>query len=236
MTDGNDFYSPIDFTATNIEFTYANDRRADGTNGWNTIMLPFDVTSVTANGTAIDWFHSGSDTGKQFWLKEFVSDDLGVVNFGFADEMKANTPYIIALPGNHWGSEYDLSGKTIKFIGQNVTVHKNGEVSSVTGGNYRFIGTTVTDATTNIYPINVDGNQFVLDDGCAPFRAYFKADMFDRTVTSLGIGNGGETTGIDEVRGKTEEGRGEVFDLSGRRVENPTKGVYIKNGKLFIKK
>ena len=239
LTDGNDFYSPIDFTATNIEFTYANDRWADGTNGWNTIMLPFDVSSVTANGTAIDWFHSGSDTGKQFWLKEFVSDDLGVVNFGFADEMKANTPYIIALPGNHWGSEYDLSGKTIKFIGQNVTVHKNGEVSSVTGGNYRFIGTTVTDATTNIYPINVDGNQFVLDDGCAPFRAYFKADMFDRTVTSLGIGNGGETTGIKEIDNgqlTIDSWAGACYDLQGRRIENPTKGVYIKNGKLFIKK
>ena len=236
LTDGNDFYSPIDFTAKDIEFTYANDRWADGANGWNTIMLPFDVTSVTANGTDIDWFHSGSETNKQFWLKKFVSDEPGVVNFDFTNEMKANTPYIIALPGNHWSSDYDLSGKTIKFIGQDVTIHKNGELSSVTGSNYRFIGTTVTDATSDIYIINDAGNQFVLDDGCAPFRAYFKPGTFDSAVTSLSINNGGGTTGIEtmsEVRGVMSD---VWYDLQGRRVENPTKGVYIKNGKLFIKK
>lgn len=97
LTDEADFYSPVNFTAANIEFTYNNDRWADGTKGWNTIILPFDVTSVTANGTPIDWFKSSSDTGKQFWLKEFVSDAVGTVNFDFTSSMKANTPYIIAL-------------------------------------------------------------------------------------------------------------------------------------------
>ena len=238
LTDGNDFYSPIDFTATNIEFTYDNDRWADGTKGWNTIMLPFDVSSVTANGTAIDWFHSGSDTDKQFWLKEFVSDEPGVVNFDYVSgTMKANTPYIIALPGNHWGSEYNLSGKTIKFIGTNAEVKKSAP-AVVTGGNYRFVGDTKAVTTENIYCINTAGNKFELKatGGSPAFRPFFKADMFDRTLTSLGIGNGGETTGISNVRSEKEEGRGDIFDLSGRRVENPTKGVYIKNGKLFIKK
>lgn len=234
LTDGNDFYSPVDFTASNIEFTYYNDRWADGTNGWNTIMLPFDVTSVTANGTDIDWFHSGSETNKQFWLKKFVSDDPGVVNFGFADEMKANTPYIIALPGNHWGAEYDLSGKDIKFIGQDVTVHKNGEMQSVTGTNYRFIGTTVTDATSDIYTINATGNKFETDNGCAPFRAYFKSGTYDSTVSSLSIGNGGGTTGIETMSDVRSVMSDVWYDLQGRRVENPTKGVYIKNGRKVV--
>ncbi len=239
LKDGYDFYSPVDFTASNIEFTYYNDRWADGTNGWNTIMLPYDVSYVKAGEAVIDWFHSSSDTDKQFWVKEFVSDEPGVVNFGFAEEMKANTPYIIALPGNHWGAEYDLSGKEIKFIGQDVTVHKNGEMQSVTGTNYRFIGTTVTDATSDIYTINAEGNQFVQDDSCAPFRAYFKPGTFDSAVGSLSIGNGDETTGIKEIdNGKLtiDNWAGAWYDLQGRRVENPTKGVYIKNGRLFIKK
>lgn len=239
LTDGNDFYSPVDFTASNIEFTYYNDRWADGTNGWNTIMLPYDVSYVKAGEAVIDWFHSSSDTDKQFWVKQFVSDEPGVVNFGFAEEMKANTPYIIALPGNHWGAEYDLSGKDIKFIGQDVTVHKNGEMQSVTGTNYRFIGTTVTDATSDIYTINAEGNQFVQDDSCAPFRAYFKPGTFDSAVGSLSIGNGDETTGIKEIDNgqlTIDNWAGAWYDLQGRRVENPTKGVYIKNGRLFIKK
>ena len=239
LTDGNDFYSPIDFTATNIEFTYSNDRWADGTNGWNTIMLPFDVTSVTANGTDIDWFHSGSDTGKQFWLKKFTGDDTSApkVYFDYTDEMKANTPYIIALPGNRWGTEYDLSGKTIKFIGANAEVKKSTS-GVVTGGNYRFVGDTKAVNTEKIYCINAAGNMFELKatGGSPAFRPFFKADMFDRTVTSLGIGNGGETTGIETMSDVRSVMSDVWYDLQGRRVENPTKGVYIKNGKLFIKK
>ena len=240
LTDGYDFYSPVDFTATDIEFTYSNDRWADGTNGWNTIMLPFDVTSVTANGTDIDWFHSGSDTGKQFWLKKFTGDDTSApkVYFDYTDEMKANTPYIIALPGNHWGTEYDLSGKTIKFIGANAEVKKS-TPGVVTGNNYRFVGDTKAVTIENIYCINSDDNQFVLkkSGGSPAFRPFFKADMFDRTVTSLGIGNGGETTGITTLNTERETLNDDSwYDLQGRRIENPTKGVYIKNGRLFIKK
>jgi hypothetical protein len=42
-------------------------------------------------------------------------------------------------------------------------------------------------------------------------------------------------TGITEVKGENGEVKG-IFDLSGRRVENPTKGLYIIDGKkVFIK-
>ena len=210
-------------------------------------MLPYDVSFVKANDAVIDWFDSGSDTGKQFWVKQFVSDEPDVVNFDFADEMKANTPYIIAFPGDHWGSEYDVSGKTLKFIGQNVTVHKSGEASPVAGSYYSFIGDTKSVGIEDIYCLNLDGNKFDLDNSSAPFRAYFKANTSNCTKIYLSVGNGGGTTGISDVRCKKncvphsylqvgEEGRSEIFDLSGRRVGSTlNKGVYIQNGKLFIK-
>ncbi len=236
LTDGNDFYSPVDFTATKVEFTYSNNRSADGTNGWNTIMLPFDVAEVTANGTAIDWFHSSSDTGKQFWVKKFVGDGVSTVDFDFTSEMKANTPYIVAFPGDHWGEAYNLSGKTIKFIGNNVTVHQGGTLSTVTGANYRFIGNTVQDNTANIYGINDAGSSFVLKltGGSAPFRAYFKPGIFDSSVTSLGIGNGGSTTGIVEMKNERRVDSDNYYNLNGQRVSQPSKGLYIKNGKKFV--
>jgi hypothetical protein len=237
LADGHDFLTPVGFTAENIEFTYDNDRWADGSNGWNTIMLPFDVTKVTANGTTIDWFHSDSDSGKQFWLKEFVGDNSysPKVEFDYvAGSMKANTPYIIALPGSKFGAN-DLSGKTIKFIGTDSEVPKS-ERASITGGNYRFVGETRAVNTEDIYCINDEGYKFVLKStgGSPAFRPFFKAEMFDRTVKSLSIGSGGETTGINDVGCKTEEVRGELFDLQGRRVEKPGKGLYIVNGKKVI--
>ena len=238
LVDGHDFFTPVGFTAENIEFTYDNDRWADGSNGWNTIMLPFDVTTVTANDTPIDWFHGDSDSGKQFWLKEFVGDNSysPKVEFDYvAGSMKANTPYIIALPGSAFGDAYNLNGKTIKFIGTNSEVSKS-EHASITGGNYRFVGDTRAVSTEDIYCINAAGNQFVLKStgGSPAFRPFFKAEMFDRTVNSLSIGGGGDTTGINDVRSETEEVRGGLFDLQGRRVEKPGKGLYIVNGKKVV--
>jgi len=44
-----------------------------------------------------------------------------------------------------------------------------------------------------------------------------------------------EPTEISEVRGKKEDVRGEIYNLSGQRVSKPTKGLYIIGGKkVFI--
>ena len=44
----------------------------------------------------------------------------------------------------------------------------------------------------------------------------------------------GETTGVNEVRSMMSEVRGEYFNLNGQRVAQPTKGLYIVNGKKVI--
>lgn len=239
LTDGNAFYSPVDFTATNIEFTYTFTKGADGSKGWNTIILPYDVTKVTANGTEIKWFTSGTDSGKDFWLKAFSSDAVGSVYFNYVAEggMKAYTPYIIALPGNKWGSQWDLSGKTIKFISTNKTVSKGGQISSVTGDNYRFIGSTAGVSTTNIYCLNNDGDKFVLkaSGGSTPFRAFFKPGIFDPSLTMLSIGPGTNdgATMITPMELDTQNDDA-YYNLNGQRVSVPSKGLYIKNGKKVI--
>ena len=43
-----------------------------------------------------------------------------------------------------------------------------------------------------------------------------------------------ETTAISEVRGLKAEVRGEFYDLSGRKVAQPTKGLYIVNGRKVV--
>ena len=44
----------------------------------------------------------------------------------------------------------------------------------------------------------------------------------------------GDATGVNEVRGHKEEVRGEVYNLNGQRVAQPTKGLYIVNGKKVV--
>lgn len=44
------------------------------------------------------------------------------------------------------------------------------------------------------------------------------------------------TTGVNDVRGKMNEVGDSIFDLQGRKVSKPTKGLYIMNGKkVFVK-
>ena len=248
LTDGSDFYSPVDFTAANIEYTYDYEGKADnGKNGnsWSSIMLPYNVTKVTATSNEnvtkeIDWFHSNDDNKGNFWLKEFTDDGVGTVNFDFVKvkDMKAYTPYIIAFPGDQWGTKYQMNDKTIKFIGENVTVLNGSTLSTITGSNYRFIGKTVTDGTENIYCLNADGNQFELktSGGSNPFRAYFKADTFDRTMTSLAIGSGSGTTDIQTFEPTSKPQTDSWYTLDGRRISGqPTqKGLYIVNGKKIV--
>ena len=45
-----------------------------------------------------------------------------------------------------------------------------------------------------------------------------------------------EATGISATQMNNEEVNGEMYDLQGRRVSQPAKGMYIVNGKKYIKK
>lgn len=42
------------------------------------------------------------------------------------------------------------------------------------------------------------------------------------------------TTGIKEVESQKEDGRKHSFDLQGRQVEQPARGLYIKNGRKYV--
>lgn len=65
-------------------------------------------------------------------------------------------------------------------------------------------------------------------------KVYLPASAVAGAPDFLGFDD--NATGIDEVRGKTEEVRGEFYNLAGQRVAQPTKGLYIVNGKKVVMK
>lgn len=87
--------------------------------GWRTIVFPFDVEEISSEkvGT-IAPFGSQVDGAKPFWLRELTS--LGFVE---ATKIKANTPYIIAMPNNPeiYIDEYNISG-IVTFSASNVNL------------------------------------------------------------------------------------------------------------------
>ena len=98
-------------------------------------------------------------------------------------------------------------------------------------------GTVTADGSTTIYVL-AKGTSGVGFYRLANGQKVLAGKAYLNTVSGSPsfIGIGDDTTGIDEVSSKMEEVRSDYFDLQGRRVAQPTKGLYIVNGKKVIVK
>ena len=97
------------------------------------------------------------------------------------------------------------------------------------------VATEVNLKDGTIYILQKPGNDFVMKmyngDYLNGFKAYYKTDNSNVQALRLSFG---ETTGIDAV--VNGESKLEIYDMSGRRVEKMTKGLYIVNGQKVLVK
>ena len=195
LTDDADFYTPVKFTATNA--TYTRMPKVWATNngsgsGWETLCLPFSGT-LYADDVAKQPVDVASNNGA-YWLRSLTGfTEPNTLIFASpataADhQIKAGVPYIIALPGNTFGSE-SLEGQTISVRGTNVAVTNVAQSVQPEGSLFAFTGTFATNACNAAsYRLNSEngtsgvGDLFVLDTKeLAPFRCRID-------VTGLNIG------------------------------------------------
>ena len=236
----NGFVAPINFTANAISYQRTFTAGTDGNrSGWTTIVLPYDVEKVMVDDHEIDWFHSSNDTGKNFWLRKLVSDGVNSVTFDYVDELKANTPYIIAVPGDKWGSQWNLVGKTLKFIGKNANIIKDATAEKE-GGHYRFTGTTTKQQLENVYTLNAAGSSFTLGNATVdPFRAYFSAISSNSRAIDLQILSAGNQATAITLPDVEPLQTGEIYSIDGRMmgtsIESLPKGIYVVDGKKVVK-
>ena len=114
---------------------------------------------------------------------------------------------------------------------KNLLVAGTGEgVASETDGKYNFI-LYAPSGTVGFYKAN---NQTV-----AANRAYLSLSDNPFPSTKSGaklnaIFSDGETTGINNVNENDNES-GKIFNLAGQQMKSAVKGIYIKNGKKFVK-
>ena len=66
-------------------------------------------------------------------------------------------------------------------------------------------------------------------------HAYLRVSVAQARTRTIGIGGEG-TTGIENSFINDEQGEKVIYNLNGQRVKNPTKGLFIINGKKMIVK
>ena len=255
--DAHPFYCLRAFTAKEVEYThnYRMKTKRGECQGWETLTLPFDVTAITheRRGTILpftavtDMEKVYSGELKPFWLYVYTDDD----HFGPASAIRANVPYLISMPNDdvYW-DDYRLGGK-VTFLGQNV------EVKPLTTGNepgtvrkfhpsyahlenYQgYLTLNVNDATSQQI---AEGSEFSMNlRETFPFEAYFVNMSAGAPAFYCPFDNMAD--GIESVHNAQFTMHNDVYDLSGRKIENGKKsnrklpkGIYIVNGRKIVKR
>lgn len=223
LADKQPFYTPVDFYAESV--VYKRDLSdytfADGINGWSTLILPFDG-DLYLDGNLEFPFSSDDDTEGNYWLKTFSGKiDETTLGFDYSNKIKADTPYIIAFPGDKWGEADSFVGKDISVRATNVSISRSGSGEAFADG-YSFRGTyTGVGLSDPYYCLHLKGNLFEKKESgyVDAFRCYLSLGTNTPLVAprSFGIG-GGEITGINGIP----------------QQENDKLHVYVQNDKLII--
>lgn len=183
--------------------------------GVNTLVLPFSMTQAEVEAT----FGGGS---KVYVVSSYADDNISFVQY---DGISANKPCLLVT--NVAGSSYNIEGRTIvagdpEANGTGVSMKGNYAATfSAPMGSYIF-------SNNKIYLVDSDVS-------LKATRAYITVSD-PSTARALTFNLGDETTGVITLEGgELKMEKGAIYDLSGRRVLNPAKGIYLINGKKVVK-
>jgi len=140
--------------------------------------------------------------------------------FTYVDHADANVPFLAT----------DVDAAVDPGIG--LTFNDKGVCATGDLGT-TFVGVYAPQSAVNLYGINDDGKLQKGGSGAniKSFRAYLTA--VDEAAREISFE--GDVTGIENLTPALSQGEGAWYDLQGRRIAQPTKGLYIVNGKkVFV--
>ena len=207
---------------------------------WNTICLPFPMTEAQVDAA----FGSDVQIGDYNGIETDADDNIKV-NFTKATAIAANHPYIIKVSSTVNG--FGVTDAAVNIDPQDAMVNKG---TSATNTRIRaMIGVyEPTDLDENW--LYLKDNKFMYSKGASklkPYRAYFRfGNAFDYetfeeegqgiiSAPRIHISYDEISTDIKVVSEKKAEDN-QYYSLQGCKVSNPTKGLYIVNGKKVIVK
>ena len=225
-------------------------KNADGTKGWNSIILPVDMTAAQVieafgKGTQIAKFNDLDENWIKFETVEVAGE--GVV-------LEKNTPYIIFPTQKAYSNyEYKINGETKTL---------NGPVYVAEGINYEdqtanlqhsvngtFNRMTFFGSYDNKTAVSADSYMFSKGDlvhtskthTVKAYRCWLKENTPSGKLLQLSLNNNGmgNTTGIQIVEENKRNANTGIYNMEGMRmntndVNELSKGVYIVNNKTVV--
>ena len=190
------------------------------TGGWNTFCSPFSISSTDLTAMGI--------TAKTLSSSTF-DDATGklTLNFVNAASIEAGKPYLVKVNATVQNPTFE-GVTTVSSATPTETTYADFiptlGLTEVTGNTKEilFIGSD----NKLLYPTSLPGN-------LKGFRGYFRLKSDAAAASSLSLNLGEETTGIENVNRETITNN-RYYDLQGRHVAQPTKGLYIVNGKKAV--
>jgi len=240
----NNWYCPQPFTAQKISYTrnFQQQTQIGVSRGWETIALPFDVQTIAAEDSRIITPFGDYTSPYNFWLRRLTHNGLQS-----AQQIEANTPYLISMPNStEYPEEYKLAGK-VTFSAENASVPESNLVIDESADIFFSPTYERMEAQQYIYAINVGEERGGHPEGSVfeqnyrevrPFEAYTKHLTGPSRFITLDDLDEGFATSIEELKdGRIEELKSKQwYDLNGRRVLRPSKGLYINNGRKVMMK
>ena len=244
--DGNNnWYCPQPFTAQKISYTrnFQQQTQIGVARGWESIALPFDVQTITYEDNRTITPFDNYDSVYHFWLRRLTQNGLQSVQ-----EINANVAYVISMPNSsEYPGEYNLAGN-VTFSAENAPIPETEPEMDESADRAMAPAFQRMEVNEYIYALNVGEPRGSHPEGSVfeknyrevrPFEAFTKhfGDNGSRFMSIADMLDGG-VTGIEELKnGKIEEWKSESwYDLNGRRVLSPSKGVFIQNGKKIVVK
>lgn len=170
---------------------------------------------------ALDFTDANRPTGLKAY-KVSAADGSSVTLTEVTSTVAANTGLILT------GSE--STSYAIKPVTSGTDISATNKLVATDGKS------TVSDAAVlkdgKFHPLN--SGVIAAGKAYLPYANIEGGDPFAGGAPALDIVFGGETTGIESVKGAEFITNGEFYNLNGQRVAQPTKGLYIVNGKKVI--
>ena len=213
-----------------------------GDNEYCTSVTETITINAACNDGAGNYYGTYSSSSAFVVPSDLVVSEISVVDgklyvdsYNTGDVVPANTGVMVAaLAGGNYDVNLSAEAGT-SVLGNDNMLKPSGdagidaEAMATAAPSCKYYRLTMHNGTTlGFYWGAASGAAFDL----AANKAYLAVPAGSPAPEFFGFG--GDVTGIDAVNGSELKVNGEYYNLAGQRVANPTKGLYIVNGKKVV--